>query len=391
MSDYKERFDYLLDKYINKACSWEEYQELFSHIEKSENKDFLFQFMDQKHIMAVSETEKTEQEWDNLFKGIQHSTLEVKRSYPWYKMMVAAVVLIIGGIGYHLITAEKVQKQATAVAKVQDIAPGTNKAVLTMADGSVVLLDKNENRVLSQKGNNVLTRTANGQLVYDGAAHEAIENAGAGLNTLATPRGGQYEVVLPDGSKVFLNAASSLKYPTAFSGKFRKVILTGEAYFEISKNKDMPFIVEANKAEIKVLGTHFNVMTYAEENFSTTTLLEGSVQFSRNSSKYILKPGQQVKYQPNGSGEKVEKADVESVMAWRKGIFVFDNTGIEEIMRSVTRWYNVDVVYKGSKPNIAFTGVIPRATNLSKVLKVLETTGDLTLSIDGNKIICSKK
>jgi len=233
------------------------------------------------------------------------------------------------------------------------------------------------------------SRTEHGQLVYQADGESAIKPNE--YNTLATPRAGQYKLILADGSKVWLNAASSLKYPTTFDSEYRRVVLTGEAYFEIAENKAHPFIVETGDAQIKVLGTHFNIMAYQEEHISEATLLEGSIQFARGDRQILLKPGQQVLYRPGSNYEKVIRPDLEDIMAWRNGVFVFDDTDIEEIMRSVKRWYDVDVVFKGAKPDLSFTGVIPRTGNISKVLKILESAGDIVFDINGKTVTCAKK
>lgn len=259
--------------------------------------------------------------------------------------------------------------------------------MLTLADGTVVPLDDHNDRVIHTGP--FTSRTEHGQLVYQADGESAIKPNE--YNTLATPRAGQYKLILADGSKVWLNAASSLKYPTTFDSEYRRVVLTGEAYFEIAENKAHPFIVETGDAQIKVLGTHFNIMAYQEEHISEATLLEGSIQFARGDRQILLKPGQQVLYRPGSNYEKVIRPDLEDIMAWRNGVFVFDDTDIEEIMRSVKRWYDVDVVFKGAKPDLSFTGVIPRTGNISKVLKILESAGDIVFDINGKTVTCAKK
>ena len=384
-----ERFNDLLHKYTTRTCNWEEYQELFSYLRKEENKELLFQFMNEKYIMDEPGSFKTDEEWDAVYENMVIDLHKSRKSFPWARFMVAAVLVILGATAILWSDDPRPVEQVSKVHVFKnDIAPGTNKALLTLADGSVIGLNNDDNKIISKNGDTFITKAQDGQLVYE--AHAAANNLTDQFNVLTTPRGGQYAVLLPDGSKVWLNAASSLKYPTAFNGDSRNVTLTGEAYFEIAKDKAHPFIVRTEDAEVRVLGTHFNIKAYAEENKNETTLLEGAIQFSRSNRQYLLKPGQQVNYRPGTSREKIVTPDLESIMAWRNGVFVFDDTEIDEIMRTIKRWYNVDVIYKGAKPELSFTGVIPRTTNISKVLRILESAGDIVFDVDGNKIICSK-
>ncbi len=349
--------------------------------------------MNEKYISDEPGSRKTEEEWEFMYQHMMTGLPKTRKLFPWFRFMAAAAILLVCGVAAILWFNKPQQQPQLAVHKSfkNDIAPGSTKAILTLADGSVVKLDDKGNKVILKNKNHFVTKIENGQLIYQSQNPVSEQVQPSEFNTLATPKGGQYTLLLADGSRVWLNAASSLKYPAVFNGAYRKVILTGEAYFEIAKNKACPFIVQTGDAEVKVLGTHFNIMAYPEENSSETTLLEGAVQFSRDNRQILLKPGQQVKYQPGIEGEKLLKADVESTMAWRNGVFVFDDTGIDQIMRNIKRWYNVEVVYKGPKPHLSFTGVIPRASNISRVLKILESAGDIGFSIDGNKITCSKK
>jgi ferric-dicitrate binding protein FerR (iron transport regulator) len=388
MSEPTERYTYLLDRYTRRACTWEEYRELFSYLDKEENKDALLRFMDQKYVLSEASAGKTAEEWDFMYHNMMTGLPKKKRPYRWFGYMAAAAILLVCGVGvalWHNPADPQVILTKNGPYK-NDIAPGGNKAMLTLADGSVIALDDHGNKVISTGA--FVSKTEDGQLMYQQKPEVAqiIDE----YNTLTTPRAGQYKLILADGSKVWLNAASSLKYPTAFNGDYRKVVLTGEAYFEIAANKEKPFIVETGEAEVKVLGTHFNIMSYQDERYSETTLLEGSIQFSRGSRQILLKPGQQVQYQSGIGHEKLIRPDLEGAMAWRNGVFVFDNTNIEDIMRSVKRWYDVDVVYKGAKPVLSFTGVIPRTGNISKVLKILESAGDIGFEIDGKTVTCSK-
>jgi ferric-dicitrate binding protein FerR (iron transport regulator) len=206
-------------------------------------------------------------------------------------------------------------------------------------------------------------------------------------NTISTPKGGQYQVTLSDGSKVWLNAASSLRFPATFSGKERKVELTGEGYFEVAHNKKMPFHVTVNDLDVEVLGTHFNINAYADESAIKTTLLEGSVKVVKGNETKIIEPGEQASVTTSEDEINVkQQVDLEQVVAWKNGIFQFERADIESVMRQISRWYDIDVDYHG-RVSEHFGGTISRDVNISDVLKMLEMTGGVNFKIDGKKVI----
>ncbi len=263
-----------------------------------------------------------------------------------------------------------------------EVSPGRNKAVLTLADGSAIVLDDAQNGTLTQQGNTKVLKF-NGKLAYNSTNEGSNEIL---YNTISTPRGGQYQVELPDGSQVWLNAASSLHFPTAFAGKERRVEVKGEAYFEVAKNTAMPFIVKVNSAEVQVLGTHFNVMAYKDEAALKTTLLEGKVRFVNAGINSILKPGQQSQLAKNGQVKVVSDVDVDEVVAWKNGIFDFEGADIESVTRQLSRWYDVEIVYD-RKIDDLFYAKIPRNTEVTDILKLLELTGKVHFEINGRSII----
>lgn len=274
------------------------------------------------------------------------------------------------------------KKQVNSKPYKNEVSPGGNKAVLTLADGSTIVLDDAQNGALTQQGNTKVLKL-NGKIAYNSTNDDSNEIL---FNTIATPRGGQYQVELPDGSHVWLNSASSLHFPTAFTGKERRVEITGEAYFEVVKNLAMPFIVKVNSAQIQVLGTHFNVMAYSDEAALKTTLLEGKVKFVNAGINNILKPGQQSQLAKNGQLKVVSGVDVAEVVAWKNGIFDFEGADIESVTRQLSRWYDVEIVYN-QKVDDLFYAKIPKNTKLTEVLKALELTGKVRFTIEGKKII----
>ena len=307
--------------------------------------------------------------------------------------VAAAVVLVVVGAGTVWMGRNPVKQYVLSAPPrtPADIPPGTNKAVLTLADGSTIALDSAHEGSLTQQGKTQLLKTGDGALRYKTLAGN--EHTAVTYNVLSTPMGGQYRLDLPDGSKVWLNAASSIRYPTAFTGSDREVEVSGEAYFEIAKNTAMPFRVhtvghlgEHNPMNIDVLGTHFNVNAYADESSIRTTLLEGGVRVTKGKNTGLLKPGQQVTLEGDGPFRWIPDADVDQAVAWKNGVFEFDDEEVPAIMRQIGRWYNVDVVYEGPVPTDRFTGSVSRSTSLSGVLKILKLS-DIQLSVSNNKII----
>jgi transmembrane sensor len=307
-------------------------------------------------------------------------------------MTAAAAIVLMLTAGYWFYSQQKTgtTQQPVAAEQVNDAAPGGNKAILTLADGSAVVLDTANNGMLSQQGSTRVQKTADGKLAYNSTSSGSNEVL---YNTIATPRGGQYQMTLADGSRVWLNAASSLRFPVAFNGKERIVELTGEAYFEVAKNKSKPFKVKvAGTSEVEALGTHFNVHAYADEAAVTTTLLEGKVKVNGNKTdELILIPGEQSQFYTNGELTKNKTADAEAVLAWKNGKFNFgDEASIETVMRQIARWYDVNVEYRGTVKG-SIGGSISRNVNASKVFEMLEMTGVVKFKIEGKKVIVMPK
>ncbi|WP_159469811.1 FecR family protein [Dyadobacter sp. 3J3] len=311
---------------------------------------------------------------------------DISTSQLWAKIAVAAVLIMAIGIYWWSGIREKNKMAMKNIPStlVADIVPGGNRAVLTLGDGSNIILDSAGNGNLADQGNSNIIKSGKGELVYksNNKAAEAIV-----YNTVTTPKGGQYQIVLPDGSKVWLNAASSLRFPTSFAGKERRVEITGEVYFEVTHNAKMPFIVKANDAEVVVLGTHFNVMAYPDEKVMKATLLQGSVKVTKAGKSAMLAPGQQARLTSTSENIRVlDDVDTDKEMAWKTGYFQFEDDNLESIMRQVSRWYDVDIRYEGNLSREHFTGRLPRNANVSKVLKILSLSG-VKFRIEGKSII----
>jgi transmembrane sensor len=370
-----DRLQQLLNNYLSGKLSEDQRQELAVLLEKDKAAEQLASLIQQQlsqgEFSITGDLFTTE---DRIVKRVLEKIgsasvvplpdhrIRPLRKWKW----AAAIILLIGaGAAFWLTNRHPAPSPANGNRIVKnDIAPGGDKAVLTLSDGTTVTLDSAANGAIAQQGNSSVVKLANGQISYHlkGAA-----TGGIMMNTMRTPRGGQYRLTLPDGTQVWLNAASSITYPVAFTGKERKVRISGEAYFEVVKDKELPFIVNVDdKSSIEVLGTHFNVNSYADESAIRTTLLEGSVMVNGA----VLKPGQQARIDRERLSV-FNNADIDKVMAWRNGLFNFEDASLEEVMRQLARWYDVEIIYEKGIPDIRFGGEISRNIKLSDLLKVL--------------------
>ncbi|WP_336516989.1 FecR family protein [Pollutibacter soli] len=303
-----------------------------------------------------------------------------------YRSAAAIILLVASGYFLYTIFSEKNgEKDKPAVSKslAAEILPGGNKATLTLGNGATISLDDAKNGAVAQQGNVQVYKTAGGELVYKSSGEIADVTQ---YNTLSTPRGGQYKLTLPDGSQVWLNSSSSIRYPTVFTDEERHVNITGEAYFEIAHDPLKPFIVQVNDLNIKVLGTHFNVNAYTDESSVNTTLLQGSVQLSNGNHSQVLKPGQQAQAAGPEDFKLVDDVDVDEVVAWKNGFFSFNKADLQTVMRQIERWYDVSIEYEGKIPKREFVGKISRNSNVKEVLKILQES-KVHFRVEGRKII----
>lgn len=372
----KEDYEELLDRYAAGQCTEEEIAFIESwYLTYQEGK--LFQ------NLSLSEREN-DLDAVGIRLELEYPQKRVRRLWP--RLSAAAAVLVILGAGLYLYQ-HKTADQVSVYAN--DIAPiNKNTATLTLASGEKIILSEAKNGKLADQEGIRISKTKDGQLVYEiKESHSKISNR---WNTLSTSKGEYYEVGLPDGTKVWLNNVSSLKYPPSFAAlKERRVELTGEAYFEVAKDKLHPFIVKTAEQEVEVLGTHFNINSYLDENATTTVLLEGSVKVSTLDKKQIrlIKPGEEVLN--SGRQLQVNPANLKDAVAWKEGYFRFNNENLESIMRQVARWYNVDVVYQGNRNELAsltFWGIVSRHKNVSDVLKMIERAEKVKFKIEGRTI-----
>ncbi|MGN8070378.1 FecR family protein [Mucilaginibacter sp. 22184] len=374
-----QEFIELYEKYQSGNCTPEEINQLGAYRDNFELKDLPW-----TEAMGNKEAIKL----DILYK-LNHQINAPKKGFKKYWIAVAASLIFALGLIWlvsykvHNASIELVQN-SSADAK-RPVMPGNNKATLTLADGSNIDLTDSRKGLLSKQGSVVIGKSGEGKIVYNAKEGEARSTA-ALFNMISTPRGGQYQVVLSDGTKVWLNAASSIKFPTVFTGHERKVELTGEAYFEVAKNKDRPFKIAVEQMSIEVLGTHFNVDAYKDEGVIKTTLLEGAVKLVTGNHQAYLKPGQQATLNQQQSFN-IGSVNTEEAVAWKNGYFIFNNENIQSIMKKISRWYDVEVVYNGKVDERDFGGTVSRFDSVAEVLKSLELTGTVHFKIEGRKII----
>jgi len=314
-----------------------------------------------------------------------------RMNYTLYQYIgIAASLIIISVIGiYFYYPSEKQQKQNINIAAHSDLSPGSDKAILTLSNGKKINLSDAAQLNIKDEDGMIIKKTDDGKLVYQTSDVKSLKTE-AIYNTIETPRGGQYQLILPDDTKVWLNSGSSLRYPLAFNGKQRIVDLKGEAYFEVTKNKTKSFKVVTLNQDVTVLGTHFNINAYDNEPLTKTTLLEGSVRVGNTSSSanIMLKPGQAAMLSNNKPiSFTLSNVDTDEAVAWQNGYFMFNDEPLESILRKVSRWYDVDIEYTTTAFNReTFSGTISKYSNASQVLRKIELTGSVHFSINGRRI-----
>jgi transmembrane sensor len=406
-----ERYQELAEKWLNNTISPQESEEFLQWYNSGQENDV---YIPKDYADSDQDLKK------RIFAEINHNISEPVLS-PSYRIQswfaAAAVIIAVFAAGLYFSSETKETKQYVAdkvisepkttsplrrvssVSEVEDqksvmvndIEAGENKAILTLGDGSKIILDDAKNGILANQGGNSVLKAAEGEVIYSFLSEvkdllTEDENAPVIYNTIETPKGGKFQIKLPDGSKVWLNAASSLRFPTVFNGSKRQVELKGEAYFEVSPDKSKIFEVNTRNQVVQVLGTHFNINAYLDEPTVNTTLLEGSVRVSdlRTNISQLLKPGEQS--QLSEQIEVINLKNTNEAVAWKEGYFQFDEADIKTVMRQIERWYDVSVVYEGDLPNYRFGGEIERNLSLLQVLKVLEKT-KVHFRLEGREVI----
>jgi len=406
-----ERYQELAEKWLNNTISTQESGEFFQWYNKEQENDI---FIPKDY--AENDQELKKRIFDEINQNISDS--DASRSYSsqtWFAAAAVIIAVFAASLYFSSETKEYIQysvnkvipksKSSSPFRKVPplaaienkepvvaiDIEAGKNKAILTLGDGSIIILDDAKNGILANQGGNSVLKAADGEVIYSflSEVNDSLvqdELAPVVYNTIETPKGGKFQIKLPDGSKVWLNAASSIRFPTAFNGPKRQVELKGEAYFEVSPDKSKIFEVNTRNQVVQVLGTHFNINAYLDEPSVNTTLLEGSVRVSdlRTNISQLLKPGEQS--QLSEQIDVINLKNTNEAVAWKEGYFQFEEADIKTVMRQIERWYDVSIVYAGDLPNYRFGGEIERNLSLLQVLKVLEKT-KVHFRLEGREVI----
>jgi ferric-dicitrate binding protein FerR (iron transport regulator) len=408
----QDRIIYLLEKHLAQQATAAETEEFWRMVQNAEEDSAVREVLLATWLQFNTEEQLLPQQADALFntiineaEGLHRKPAKLVRMKTWTRMAAAAVIIMMLGVGGYLYMNYNVNNPTGKVnpARVADVAaPTSANAVLTLANGQQIELNKADTGSIAQQGSARVIKQADGEIIYHSPL--TIDHSPIAYNTLVVPRGSKVvNIVLSDGTKVWLNSASSLRYPASFTGNERTVEMTGEVYFEVTpltpkgESRKAPFIVKigspsGNGGEVEVLGTHFNINAYDDEPVVKTTLLEGKVKISSmvNGEWSILKPGEQA-VAGNHSPLTIDHSpDVEAVMAWKNGRFEFSGNTIEPIMKQVARWYDVEVEYRGAVPTDNFMGGTSRQANVSELLKILEQTKAIRFQIEGKKIIVSK-
>jgi transmembrane sensor len=392
MHSNNARVQYLFQRYFEKTASQEERTELANLIGDQQNKE---QFM---QLLTTAWDKYEGKNRDAMPDDISHAMLRnilpvastvaeaPVRRMLWRRIAAAAAILIIiaGGYGiffYKSRTPDPVAKKETVV---DDARPGTFKARLTLADGSHIALDTARAGNLATQGGTTVINSG-GQLLYK----QGVDDQPVTYNTLSTNRGETYSLLLPDGSKLWLNSASSVHFPVAFSGKERRIEITGEVYIQVAKDASHPFIASVRGMEVLALGTEFNINAYTDESAISTTLIEGSVKVTQQTANRLLKPGQQTKLVPGGELSVAKAVNTEEVVSWKEGYFHFESADLQTILRQFARWYDVEVVYEGQVKNRKFFAIVKRSSTLKNVLALLHDN-EIVYKVDGKKLIVSQ-
>ncbi|MGX5819779.1 FecR family protein [Chitinophaga lutea] len=378
-----ERLQYLLDRYFSETYTDAEKRELAAFVDASGD-DALHEALE----TAWERYQPVEPMPGAASERVRSAVFRSRRR-PLLRRLywsAAAVVLLAASAAAFLYRPGNKKMIAETVASRfrNEVPAGGNKAILTLPDGSIIALDSAAEGLLAQQGQKV-RKTGQGELKFEGKGETLPADA---LNTVRTPRGGEFRLTLPDGTRVWLNAASSVTFPASFSGGARRVSITGEVYFEVAKMADMPFRVAAGDMTVEVLGTHFNINAYPGEPAVRTTLLEGAVRVESAAGGNTLKPGQQASLR-GGHMEVNDGVDIDEVMAWKNGLFQFNEADMAAVMRKIANWYDVEVHYEGEVPVRSFGGAIQRSLPLTKVLRILEEN-NVRFRVEGKTITVLK-
>lgn len=387
----KGRINALIGKYFDGTATPEERAELMEH----------YDLQSDQHVEWMAEhTDEPEQVKQRMLGNIRQEIFQDNRpaasAIPYRFIFAAASVIIMAITGWWFFRQADQPARSAVETEIAEIKPGSNKAILTLATGKQIILDHVSTGKIVENGGLSVLKTKEGQVVFHVSSQA---DSPAELSTVSTPKGGMYQIILPDGTKVWLNSASSIRFPSVFKGRERRLSLEGEAYFEVAKatmkaegamGKDklvnMPFVVESKGQQVEVLGTHFNIMAYPNESSIKTTLLEGSVKVYSKSNQALLSPGQQAEFNKNNQQISVQEVSTKAAVAWKNGIFMFEHEDMRSILNKISRWYDVEVIYKNTSTAHRYSGSLSRFEEVTEVLKTMELTGTVHFEIKGRRI-----
>lgn len=386
-----KRLEILLESFFNNTIDPEDCKELLNLMDSS----------DQVLLSELIDRLVRDREDGPDFNGLQSTRVYTKivqapdftdnarrKTYTrgWLKVAAIIVVSLSLTLLYFINRKNGVSSGTDVTKYVNTIVPGGKKAVLTLSNGKRILLESaNPGELATEKGVKI-TKAKRGEIIYD-ASNSARRSQESAMNKIETPKGGEYQIVLPDGTKVWLNASSSLSFPAVFTGNKRNVRLDGEAYFEVAASRSRPFEVLVNGASVCVLGTQFNITSYTDDNTFTTALVEGSVKVLKNDKEVLLKPGDQAIVDRTSSKINVSAANISDIIAWKNGYFVFHDEDIRSIMQKISRWYDIEVEYRGNVPEQKFGGAFNRSKSFVQLLHYLEKLGSVHFKIEGRRVI----
>lgn len=372
----------LLEKYINGTCSKEETVLLESwYLSKSKQDKWTLKDDDELYLYRKLIWENVQQN-----TGISQK-LKNRRSYQlWSKILVAASIVCVLSVGSYYMFYENPKEQISQNSVKNDLLPGGDKAVLVLSNGKQISLGSAQNGIIAKEENTLVQKNGSNVLSYKESAQYSDNKGQPVYNTIRTPNGGQWPIIeLPDGTKAILDAGSSISFPVSFNQE-RKVTITGQVYFQVVHNSNKPFRVAVNGVTIEDIGTEFNVNAYNDEPLVKTTLIEGSISVVKKAQKMVLKPGQQAITEPGTDRIRSREVNIEEVVAWKNGLFQFNHTHIDVVMRQIARWYDVEIVYKDDVSNVSFSGNLSRNLKASRLLEMMSVTG-LHFKIENKKII----
>lgn len=380
----ENRLKLLINKFHEKTISGIEHQELLTLLAKVENEKIAKTFLkDSWNKFKTTEQQLVEIEPSKAIKNIfeKNDTPNKDNFYKYLKYAAAACILVFLSAQLFFSKTKSLPIETPTVRTLKDLTPGKNLATITLPNQQKLVISNTSPGIIDENEHLIIRKNKNNEILVEVKENPNTKSKSHLLNTITTPKGGQFTVILPDKSKVYLNAETTLQFPSLFASNKRNVTIEGEAYFEITKDKNKPFFVQTPESTIQVLGTTFNINAYKTESTQNTTLIEGSIKIAKGKTSRLMTPGQQAEISKNNDNINLKEVDLEQVIAWKNGYYLFASQDLKTIMKTLARWYNFEIRYESSFKNVPFTGTISRNQNISEILKIFETTGTVNYKI----------